>query len=51
MVVVEQRQWTTRRTRAKARTRYIPRRMGIAEFLAAYEKHLIKVKEEKNQIQ
>ena len=34
--------------RAKARTRYIPRRMGIAEFLAAYEKHLIKVKEEKN---
>lgn len=33
--------------RAKARTRYIPRRMGIAEFLAAYEKHLIKVKEEK----
>lgn len=34
--------------RAKARTRYIPRRMGIVEFLAAYERHLEKVKEEKN---
>lgn len=34
--------------RAKARTRYIPRRMGIENFLEAYENHLISVKKEKN---
>ncbi|WP_176892725.1 nitrite/sulfite reductase [Fusobacterium varium] len=34
--------------RAKARTRYIPRRMGTVEFLKTYEKHLEKVKLKKN---
>ncbi len=34
--------------RAKARTRYIPRRMGIDKFLEAYEEHLNNVKKEKN---
>ncbi|WP_027128102.1 nitrite/sulfite reductase [Fusobacterium perfoetens] len=31
--------------KAKARTRYIPRRMGINEFFECYEKHLKEVKE------
>lgn len=34
--------------KSKARTRYIPRRMGIENFLEAYENHLISVKKEKN---
>lgn len=34
--------------KAKARTRYIPRKMGIESFLEAYEKHLFTVKKEKN---
>ena len=36
------------KNRTKARTRYIPRRMGVENFLEAYEKHLINVKKEKN---
>lgn len=34
--------------KAKARIRYIPRRMGVEEFLECYEKHLEKIKNEFN---
>ncbi len=36
------------KNKAKARTRYIPRRMGTDAFFECYEKHLAKVKEERN---
>ena len=34
--------------KAKARTRYIPRRMGVEAFIECYEKHLKEVKEKLN---
>ncbi len=34
--------------KTKARTRYIPRRMGVDEFLKAYDNHLANVKKDKN---
>lgn len=34
--------------KAKARTRYIPRRMGVNEFLQAFDKHLEDVKKSKD---
>lgn len=36
------------KNKAKARTRYIPRRMGTEAFLECYEKHLAQVKTERN---
>lgn len=36
------------KNKAKARTRYIPRKMGTEAFFECYEKHLAKVKAEKN---
>ena len=36
------------KNKAKARTRYIPRRMGTDAFLECYEKHLAQVKAERN---
>lgn len=36
------------KNKAKARTRYIPKRMGVENFFKAYEKHLAAVKEKLN---
>lgn len=36
------------KNKAKARTRYIPRRMGVEAFFECYEKHLKEVKEKLN---
>ena len=36
------------KNKAKARTRYIPRRMGVEAFFECYEKHLATVKAERN---
>lgn len=36
------------KNKAKARTRYIPKRMGREEFLSEFDKHLEKVKESQN---
>ena len=36
------------KNKAKARTRYIPKRMGVEEFIACYKEHVKKVKESKD---